>query len=280
MSNAVICAGCAAGLAVPPGVTGKALRCPRCGTVNTVPGAEPAPPPRVRARREPGYEYDDAPSPRRREEGGVPEWAWGVGAAVVGVGAIVVLGLVLANRAQEPAAVPPGPNPPAPTPAALSSKRAGRPETWVTGTHEASGAIWEFPTTGWPASFSSVVRIGDRASLTFSVVIHEVSEKNRTTPGAHPLGLLRAAAPGRSRMWGRLVESTGTRDGRPTAVLRTQNAVALYAADHNTTYEFTVITPQHDGGEARVKRFFDSVRITKPPPPEPGVPVPDPPAAK
>src|SRR5262249_40364735 len=95
-----------------------------------------------------------------------------------------------------------------------------------------------------------------------------------------PHYLLRTAAAGRGRVWGRPVESTGTRDGRPTAVLRTQNAVALVVADPDTVYEFTVMSPQHDEGEARVKRFFDSVRSPKPPPPEPGVPVPDQPAAK
>lgn len=270
MPNAVVCAGCGAGLAVPPGAAGKALRCPRCATVNTVPGAAPAPepPPRVRAeraRREPGY--DDDPPPRRRRARGVPRWAWGVGAAVVGVGAVVALGLTLAARARDRDATPQT-TPPPDDPVEVARQRRA-PETWVRGEHAASGATWEFPHTGEVTATSATVRFPDQKTLTFSVTITDVKEADKRKTVYHPLTRVRLHLR-RGNSTDKSVERTGYVGDRPMFVRRFQNHISLVAADWDREYEFAVVHPKYDEGEARVKRFFESVRFTTPAPPEPG----------
>lgn len=209
---------------------------------------------------------------RRDRESGAPAWVWGVGAAAVGVTAVVVLGLVLAGRAPEHAdpSPPPPPAPaPAPTPLAPPAPAGRVPETWVRGEHAASGTSWEFPHTGELTPTSATVRLADGSALAFTVTIKDVTDADRRGPDGDPLTRLR----GQIRRTGDpAVVRTGTVDGRPFVVRKYPHAVSLFAADAGRSYVFAVDRPDHDPGGARVRRFFDSVRIAAPPPPEPGAP--------
>lgn len=277
MSNAVRCAGCAAALAVPPGAAGKVLRCPRCATLNPIPAEpepeyEPEPPPRVRAERsrrerDDRDEWDDD-RPRRRKPAGVPGWVWAVAVSVAGVAAVVVLGLVLARRGGGPDRSNPQVENPPPDPKQLA-EQGMLPEAWVRKTHEPSGASWEFPTTGECWDLHSVVRVADQKPLSFTVTVKDVPLVPKV--GLSPVESLRKAAPGGDCAFGP-VESTRTIDGRPAAVIRAPNFTTLAVAEPGRTWEFQVSLPQRDEGGERVRRFFDSVRINRPMPPDPSDP--------
>ncbi len=272
MSNAVHCSGCAAALAVPPGAAGKVLRCPRCGVLNPIPAepeSEPEPPPRVRAERaRPARDdRDDDPPPRRRKAG-VPGWAWGVGAGCVAVAVLVAVGLMLGRRARERDAQPYQP------PREQLAEQGMLPETWERRTDEANGLAWEFPHTGQTTPTSAAVRFQDQSALGFDVTVIDVAKKKQSIPLYNPLAALRRVKVGDPCDWGK-VETVGTLDGRPAVVARAQIAVTLVAADAEKVYEFRVTHPVRDEGEKRVKRFFDSARITRPPPAEP-IPKPGP----
>jgi hypothetical protein len=240
--SAVNCSRCDAKIGVPARGAGPVVRCPRCGARNPL---------------------DDWDRPR----GGVPVWAWVTGGVSLVVVALIALGLALQNRHRD--------DDPADRP---GNDRAAGPdgvpetggETWVRRTHDASGAAWEFPTTGESSPTNSVVRLADQKPIGFSVTIKDVPERDRK-PHLHPLDRLRAARPGGGSGFGP-VESTRVIDGRPAVVVRAQNYAALIAADHERTYEFNVSMPQRDEGGLRVNRFFDSVRITRPMPSEPAAP--------
>jgi hypothetical protein len=186
-----------------------------------------------------------------------------VGGSCLAVVAVIALGLALQHRGRDE----PQNQPDAEQLAARGAAPGTGSEVWVRRTHEASGAAWEFPTTGESSPTSSVVRLADQKPLQFSVTIKDIPAREKNSPPLHPLAKLRAARPGGVSAFGPVV-STGTIDGRPSVVIRAQNYAALVAADYDRTYEFMVTMPDRDEGSRRTKRFFESVRITLPMPSE------------
>ena len=289
MSDAISCSSCAAKLAVPVGAAGKALRCPRCGTHTSVPATPPpAPPPRVRptvVREKPEPEEDDPPPRRRdrdeddrddeprprrrrrREKVVVPGWVWTVGVPLIGMLIGVPLVVTRGKRdgrdtvqiripASEPQAPPWQPQAP---PNAIVVKPT---IVWVKRTHEASGTTWEFPSMGgrWIDHRASAIDVNGQP-VEFSVDIEAIRpEMNRYTQ-------VQMAQLGESYWVSKTVEKIDLFEGRPRLLGRDQSGCSWHVADPNWYYRFGVFNPNADVGGERVKRFLESIRITRAPPP-------------
>jgi hypothetical protein len=197
---------------------------------------------------------------------------WAAAASVAGVAAVVVLGLVLARRGGGPDRSNPQVENPPPDPKQIAEQGMA-PETWVKRDHDASGASWEFPTTGEGGPLNSIVRVAGQKPLLFTVTVKDVPPVPKV--GLPPAASLRQAAPGGDSHFGP-VESTRTIDGRPAAVIRVPAYTGLAVAEPGRTWEFKVYQPELDAGGERVRRFFDSVRFTRPMPPDPSDPGPAP----
>ena len=201
----------------------------------------------------------------------MPGWVWAVGGSVLAVVVVLAIGLGLQRRGRGEVHDQPG----GPVGAEQSSSEPGAAdgqERWVRRTHEASGATWEFPTTGESFPMGSIVRVADQKPIQFNVYITDIPAREKKVAQAHPLTILRTARVGSISAYGP-VASTGNIDGRPSVVIRVPNStVTLVAADHDRLYEFKVHQPERDEGERRAKRFFESIRITHPMPSEPAPP--------
>jgi len=219
----------------------------------------------------PRRDYRDEDDWDRRRGGGVPVWVWAVGGSVLAVVVVLAAGLGLQRRGRGEVQDQPG-GPAGTQQTGIESGVFDGQERWVRRTHEASGATWEFPTTGENFPTGSIVHLADQKPIQFNVYITDISAQEKKLTQSHPLTLLRTARVGSITPYGPVV-STGEIDGRPSVVIRAPNlTAALVAADYDRLYEFKVYQSERDIGALRTKRFFDSVRITHPIPSEPAPP--------
>ena len=197
----------------------------------------------------------------------MPGWVWTVGVPLIGMLIGVPLVVTRGKRdgrdtvqiripASEPQAPPWQPQAP---PNAIVVKPT---IVWVKRTHEASGTTWEFPSMGgrWIDHRASAIDVNGQP-VEFSVDIEAIRpEMNRYTQ-------VQMAQLGESYWVSKTVEKIDLFEGRPRLLGRDQSGYSWHVADPNWYYRFGVFNPNADVGGERVKRFLESIRITRAPPP-------------